>query len=85
MEDLRFDANNGLFSLIQFDGKRVDCDFKPGQLNLLGLQVTTEKRQFILTSPSAFANQGFCYLNLAGITKFKYEGKIKRILVVVVK
>ena len=32
------------------------------------------------------ANYGFCHLNLAGITKFKYEQrKTKRILVVVVK
>ena len=27
------------------------------------------------------ANKGFCYSNLAGITKFKYERETKRILV----
>ena len=31
------------------------------------------------------ANEGFCYSNLAGITKFEYERENERILVVVVK
>ena len=30
-------------------------------------------------------NEGFCYLNLTEITKFKYEWKTKRIVVLVLK
>lgn len=40
-----FEATSGKHLLylidVQFDGKRVDCDFKPGQLNMLGLQTSS--------------------------------------------
>lgn len=39
-----FEAPNGKHLLyliaVQFDDKRVECDFKPGQLNMLGLEVS---------------------------------------------
>ena len=48
-------------------------------------------RVTLLLGPESFrvllscANWGFCYLNLTGASKFKYEKKNERILVVVVK
>ena len=45
----------------------------------------------LLLRPESFrvllscVNEGFCYLNLTGITNLNMKGKMKRILVVVVK
>jgi len=42
-----FEAESGKHLLylidVQFDGKRVECDFKPGQLNLLGLKTSSSE------------------------------------------